>query len=296
MSLSSPNLISSGGNQGVILRSLREYLALLEGGGSGGARATTALGGWPLIAGLVPSNAADATNDVTFTVGVARGYNASNETALLALTASITKQLDVAWAKGTNAGGLDTGAVGNNTYHWWLIGNPATREVDVLASLSSTAPTMPSGYTLKRRIFSFVRLAGANQVFTAYEKSGGGLYTELKVPVRDFVTNNPSANAVTWTTSAPLGIKFNVKVNFLVTNTTTQRRWLVTSADQADTAPSANLKHGDLPPVIVDYASNSAEYELICSTSATIRYRFDSSDVNITAEGITNGWTDNRVS
>lgn len=53
---------------------------------------------------------------------------------------------------GTNgAGGLDTGAMAASTvYYLWLIDNGAAPAG--LASLSSTAPTMPAGYTYKCRI------------------------------------------------------------------------------------------------------------------------------------------------
>lgn len=51
----------------------------------------------------------------------------------------------------TGAGGLDTGSVAASTwYSIWVISNGSTTAL--LASLSATAPTMPSGYTYKARI------------------------------------------------------------------------------------------------------------------------------------------------
>jgi hypothetical protein len=50
----------------------------------------------------------------------------------------------------SGAGGLDTGAEGASTwYYLWVIWNPATGTVKGLFSTSSSAPTMPSGYTFK---------------------------------------------------------------------------------------------------------------------------------------------------
>lgn len=49
--------------------------------------------------------------------------------------------------------GLDTGAIANG--HWYflyLIYNPTLERTRCLLSLSSTSPTLPSGYTQKRRI------------------------------------------------------------------------------------------------------------------------------------------------
>lgn len=53
----------------------------------------------------------------------------------------------------SGAGGLDTGTEANSTwYSIWIIYNPATGTVSSLLSLSTTAPTMPSGYTFKMRV------------------------------------------------------------------------------------------------------------------------------------------------
>jgi hypothetical protein len=53
----------------------------------------------------------------------------------------------------SGAGGLDTGSEASDTgYHLWLIYNPTTVDYAAMLSLSSTSPTMPSGYTKKRRV------------------------------------------------------------------------------------------------------------------------------------------------
>jgi len=60
-----------------------------------------------------------------------------------------------AWALGPGSGSLDTGTVAVTTwYHVHLIMNPLTGAVDVLTSRSATAPTLPSGFTLFRRVGS----------------------------------------------------------------------------------------------------------------------------------------------
>jgi len=51
---------------------------------------------------------------------------------------------------GSGANGLDTGTLAANTWYYkWVINNGTTTAA--LASLSATAPTMPSGYTYKAR-------------------------------------------------------------------------------------------------------------------------------------------------
>lgn len=89
------------------------------------------------------------------------GCVSSDETEILKLPSVISKNLDLAWAAGSGSGGLDTGVVGNNSYHVFLIKNLTTNVVDALFSLSPTTPTMPSGYTKKRRIASIIRSGGA---------------------------------------------------------------------------------------------------------------------------------------
>ncbi len=61
---------------------------------------------------------------------------------------SVSERADITVA---GAGGLDTGAEASNTmYYLFLI--DGTSGTEALLSLSSTSPTMPSGYTYKRRV------------------------------------------------------------------------------------------------------------------------------------------------
>lgn len=63
----------------------------------------------------------------------------------------------------SGANGLDTGSEASNTWYYvWLIYNPTTLTYAGLFSTSSVSPTMPSGYTLKRRIFSVRNNASSN--------------------------------------------------------------------------------------------------------------------------------------
>lgn len=72
--------------------------------------------------------------------------------------ASINRTID---ATGTGADGLDAGALANDTwYSVWVIYNPTLNLVAGLISTSETAPTMPTGYTKKRKI-GHVRTGGA---------------------------------------------------------------------------------------------------------------------------------------
>lgn len=69
------------------------------------------------------------------------------------------------WAAGTGNGGLDTGAIANNTWYYvYAIYNPSTLATDYLISASSSSPTLPSGYTKSKRLRGFFKTNGSAQI------------------------------------------------------------------------------------------------------------------------------------
>jgi hypothetical protein len=256
------------------------------------------------ITGLVPSNATDATNDITISAGWA---DDSTSVAVMRLTPAITKQLDVAWAAGTNQGGLDTGAVANTTYHTWLIGNPTSLAVDVLFSTSASAPTMPGGYKLKRRIFSFRRIGAVNQAVAAREQAGGGLKVLLKTPTFQFNKDWAGVDDAAQTSSAiavPLGIQVEaiLGVSFVDATPVAASALLITSLDQSDTAASSGVPGAFVGQFritaagVATQAAASGEVLARISTSATFRYRAEGSTADHFADFCLMGWIDDRVS
>lgn len=101
----------------------------------------------------------DATNDIGISTGAARS---DDDLRNYLRTTSLIKRADATWVVGTNQGGLDTGAIGNNRYAIWGIGRSDTKVTDVLFSLSFTAPTMPTNYDYKVLLGEFTRAAGVN--------------------------------------------------------------------------------------------------------------------------------------
>ncbi len=161
------------------------------------------------IQGLVQSNSSgDATNDIDISAGQCRDATNVHDIILSA----ITKQSDVAWAVGSNQGGLDTGAVGNSDYFVWAIKRADTGVTDVLFSLSATAPTMPANYGFKRLIGWFRRTGGAIITFHSIETAGGGLETLWLDPPLDVdVTEDTTANSRV--ISVPVGFRVKAKLN-----------------------------------------------------------------------------------
>lgn len=139
-------------------------------GGTNKAAAAYLVGGPPsrgVLWGLRTSKSA------ALTVGVAAGIAWDvGGTGYIQLSASITKLLSATWAVGSGNGGLDTGAVsGSKAYYVFLIRRPDTGVVDVLLSLSSSAPTMPTNYTQKCRIGAVISHAAGTSIY-AYQQRG----------------------------------------------------------------------------------------------------------------------------
>jgi hypothetical protein len=186
------------------------------------------------IDGLTLSNSAgDATNDIDIAAGKARD---GTDAWFLVNASSLTKQLDVSWAVGTNQGGLDTGAVGNNIYAVWLIGRSDTGVVDALFSLSFSSPTMPTNYDLKCLIGFVWRESGANVAFL----QNGDIFLR-KVPVADINVTNPGTSAVARTISCPPGHQpiFTATIR---NATSTDIHCLLTEIAQTNTAAGDTAK------------------------------------------------------
>ncbi len=151
-----------------------------------------------LLWGLTLSNnVSDATNDIDLSAGSARD---GGDTANMLLASSITKRLDATWAVGTNQGGLDTGSIANTLYYVWLIKRSDTAVVDVLFSTSATSPTMPTNYTLKRRVGEIYR---SSATIRPFKQSGDRFYLTTQITqtlsgpsTRTLVTLNVPPNTI----------------------------------------------------------------------------------------------------
>jgi hypothetical protein len=190
------------------------------------------------ISGLVQSQAADTDHDITLSVGGALDDTHSD---WLALSSAITKQIDAAWAAGTNQGGLDTGAVANSTWYYiWLIKNPSSGTVDALFSTSASSPTMPSGYSLKRLVGAVITDSSANIVaFTAVETSGGGLNVLWTTPTLDVnLAATLTTSRRTDTIKVPSSISVFATVRVVTLDTASAYIVNVSSPAETDVAPS----------------------------------------------------------
>jgi hypothetical protein len=232
------------------------------------------------------NNGSDAVNDIDVTAGGC----ADTTNAYWMVGGAITKRLDASWAVGTNQGGLDTGAVANGTYHVWRIARSDTGVVDVLFSLSASAPTMPTNYDYKRRIGSIVRAGATILAFTQ-----DGDYFRLSTAVKDVETTNPGASAVTATlASCPTGINIQALFNVVIAVPSTSARGYFSDLASTDAAPSQTAAPGYNVLALTSMGEGGAQLQIRTNTSAQIRYRLSASDASTVIRLFTLGWIDGR--
>lgn len=215
------------------------------------------------IYGLTYANAAgDVTNDLD----IAAGGCMDATGAYWITNAALTKQSDVNWAVGNNAGGLDTGAVGNSDYYIWSIARSDTGVTDFLFSLSSTAPSMPTNYGFKRLIGWFKRVGGTIVAFTTYETEGGGIELLWTAPTLDIDLSNTLATRRTDAVKVPLQFSVIANINVLMDDATASFAAYVYCPDASDQAPSTTV--GPLATTNVETTA-TGQWIMRVRTSAT---------------------------
>ncbi|MBK8189092.1 MAG: hypothetical protein IPK79_01400 [Vampirovibrionales bacterium] len=238
-----------------------------------------------LYGGITSNNVSDAANDIDFAAGTCVD---STNSLFMRWTSTITKRTDAAWAVGSGNGGLDTGAVGNATYHCFIIARDSDGLIDALFSLSPTAPTMPAGWTAKRRVASIIRAGG--QVLS-YTQTGDQF--SLFISILDYNATPGATTAATLTlASVPTGIVVNPILGVQVTSgPTTNAGGLLSSLDvRDDAANSANAQS------YINAANTNAAMtrvtDLRTDTSAQVRRRVQQTDMSLVVR--TYGWVDTR--
>src|SRR5207244_8196331 len=147
----------------------------------------------------------------TATFGIAAGEAADSTGVDLMVLASAYTKTTSAWTVGSTNGAMDTGSVANNTWYYvHLIKRPDTGVVDVLFSLSATAPTLPTNYTIFRRLGA-MKTNGSAQWIKFVQV---GDYFMWAVPAIDVSNTNPTS-ATNYTMSVPTGITVCADESFL---------------------------------------------------------------------------------
>lgn len=240
------------------------------------------------ISGLTLSNnGSDANNDIDIAAG--RALAGAGDYNLI-LASAITKQLDAAWAVGTNQGGLDTGAKANSTwYHVWLIGRVDTHVVDVLFSTSVSAPTMPANYTKKRRIGAIRTDSSGNII--AFLQYGDDFWWKSP-PFLDVDDATLTTSKKNYTLSGvPGGLVVEAFCNARYSHATTSVVY-ISNPNLTDLAPSLTA----LPLSSIHFNTNGGviltQIKVLTDTSAQISARATASSTTLKISVL--GWKDPR--
>lgn len=230
-----------------------------------------------------------AGSSATMTIAAGQATDSTNA-AVITLGSSIAKTTG-SWSVGTSNGCLDTGSITTATwYHFFAIYRSDTMVVDVLCSLSATAPSLPASYTHKRRIGAG-KTDGSSQ-WIAFTQVGDEFL--WSAGVLDVNTTNPGTSAVSSALSVPSGVKvFAVIRRIVTTGAGGAVTDLVSPIDQADAAPSLTAAPG--ATLYVPASSNGASMLIVrTDTSQQVRSRLSFSDGSTISKMVTVGWIDRR--
>lgn len=157
---------------------------------------------------VLSNNVTDAVNDINFSAGVAFSADATHWPMV---ASALIKRLDAAWAVGTNQGGrMSAAAIGDTTYHCYMIRRPDTGVVDFGFDVSATAPTMPANYTQYKRVGSIIRSGGA---ILGFQHVGNKFTLNAAFSVR---SNTAALAASLLTFAVPGGIQVEPLITFAV--------------------------------------------------------------------------------
>jgi hypothetical protein len=239
------------------------------------------------LSGLILSTAG-ASSSFGVSVGVAVD---KAQTDFMQLTSAVTKTTG-AFTAGSGNGSLDTGTIAVSTwYHVHEIKNLSTGAVDILTSTSATSPTLPSGFTIFRRIGSLKTDASSHWVsFT----QRGDEFT-LVTTVTDISNSTQSTTAVTYTmASVPTGIVVKWLGSGDFESTANEAGGRVVALDKADQAATSGSVGAESLLVIAaaGVARLTAKVAAYTNTSAQISVR---ADVALSSFHLnTGGWIDTR--
>lgn len=196
------------------------------------------------------------------------------------LAASISKTT-AAWSVGTATGGLDTGSIAASTwYYFYIIRRTDTGVVDVVFSLSSSAPTLPANYTQYRYIGG-AATNGSSQ-WVKFIQVGDEFTWDVAV------TDANGAGVIAYnllTCSVPRGRKLKVLFELGSNNSTSQGCKLL---DPDTSSAISSYSSGIVVAGGTDFYSQASCFT---NTAAQIRH-IEQSTNNITI--VTIGWVDTR--
>lgn len=207
------------------------------------------------------------STNLSSTLSVAPGVAAdSTGTYLFQLSAEISKVLAGPWAAGSTANGLDTGTRANNTwYHVFLIRNDSTGTADILFSTSYASPTMPAGYSHKRRIGS-VKTDGSGNITPFTQTEDEFIWAKAAYDVQSYTSLGTSS--VNFALSVPPDVKVQARLRAGILNNTVSVQCTVRSPDE-DSSQNSTFGTGSGHQIQTPGGSEAAMTELLVRTNTS---------------------------
>ena len=255
-----------------------------QGGGGGSTTVSALPRGY--IDGFILSNDTDAEHDILVGPGEARD---SADGANITLATGITKQIDVDWAEGDDAGGFPSGLTltADTWYHVFAILNGTTVDAGFDSDLSATnLLTDASDFTEFRRLGS-VRTNSSSNIIAFTQVSDHFIWSDPPLDFNSTITTTASLIAL----RVPPGVQVLADVNCYSTVVGFQNVYLSPPAanDEAPSTTAAPL--GSLMSQ-VSGADHTAARRVLTNTARQIRAR--SSVATTTFRVATLGWCDLR--
>jgi hypothetical protein len=242
-----------------------------------------ALGGTALrsyLAGVTLSNNATTPNSK---IDVAAGVCSDSTNSQMLAVAAGTIDCGT-----TGANGLDAGTLANSTwYHAFVIGK-TDGTTALLASTSVSSPTMPTGYTLKRRIGSFKTDGSAHLL--AFKQKGDRFLWAL--PSVDL--NQSNVNFPTVLTALTLNVPTGVQVDALFVPKLGNAGVLYIGFFSPDLSSSITVPNSANANVIASANFGVAYLAVRTNTSGQVNWIASGGGTSQTAVISTEGWIDSR--
>ena len=234
------------------------------------------------LGGLQLSN--DGTTPNT-TIDISPGVAVTDD-QLAILTTSVTfTKTTAAWAAGSGAGALDAGSVAASTwYHVYIIFNATTGALDFLISTSLT-PTMPAGFTNKRRLGSIKTNASSN-ILPFVQRGDVFIWKNASLDVN--ITNLSTTQLLETLAGVPPGLPFDALIRGNFTNAAAANLLLSPPDESGDTT----ITTGNLTASCIAGGSNG--FNLTIRTNASQQINALASAASTTLHVNTYGWIDTR--
>jgi hypothetical protein len=234
-----------------------------------------------LIDGLITSNNATSPNSkIDIAAGVAR-----DSTNAFTMVSNGTLTIDCGV---TGANGIDAGVLANNTWYFiYLIGKP-DGTVAGLASTSAAAPTLPGGYTYKRRIGAF-RTNGAAQIL-AYRQADDEFIMAAPFQETTGTLIPTSATLVQLTVPIITDGRIRAKLRLTINNTSGAANGALVQSPDENSAVAGGVNN--LYSVLTPGTFSAAEIIVRLNTAWQMRWSASASGINGYLNTI--GWFDPR--